>query len=72
MIQRQISNPGRLVALLLLLSPAGCAGVFEPPARDRTTGPARGGSRLILERVGFPDLPGWTSGQQAAILPGVP
>ena len=69
MIQRQNSNPGRLAALLVLFSLAGCAGVFEPPARDRMIGPARDGSRLILERVGFPDLPGWTSDQQAAILP---
>ena len=69
MIQRQNSNPGRLAALLVLFSLAGCAGVFEPPARDRMIGPARDGSRLILERVGFSDLPGWTIDQQAAILP---
>lgn len=69
MHRRQIYKLQQIAVIFLLLMLTGCAGLYGPPKRDRILGPTRGGSRLILERVDFSDLPGWKSDHHAAILP---
>ncbi|MFQ5912180.1 MAG: murein transglycosylase A [Nitrospinota bacterium] len=53
----------RLIAgfVLVMTGISGCGEIFEPPAPKK--------NRLVLEKVSFADLPGWTKNNHAGALP---